>query len=262
MKILYLTGGAGQMYCGSCLRDNALAAELMRQGHDVTLLPFYTPTLTDETNVSRQERDGAGHSHAPLLAAADTPLRGARLGRARPLVVGAAALLAGVGAWLLHGKDQTADALDPYVAMAADVLDWKPKDFETCAQGKASDVHSFALVIDGELQVTGCATKTSDKNASVAVLRRPEELPIVGYVAVPASGTAEAGVVGITEVDGGRVVVFDVVDHGRRVYLAVNPATLRAKYPEPGYRWSCAACHGPARQVLPNPHRIVLRRGP
>jgi glycosyltransferase involved in cell wall biosynthesis len=53
MKILYLTGGAGQMYCGSCLRDNALATELLARGHDVTLLPVYTPTLTDETNVSR-----------------------------------------------------------------------------------------------------------------------------------------------------------------------------------------------------------------
>jgi glycosyltransferase involved in cell wall biosynthesis len=40
------------MYCGSCLRDNALAAELKRQGHDVVLLPIYTPTLTDEVNVS------------------------------------------------------------------------------------------------------------------------------------------------------------------------------------------------------------------
>jgi glycosyltransferase involved in cell wall biosynthesis len=40
------------MYCGSCLRDNALAAELMRQGHHVTLLPLYTPTRTDEANVS------------------------------------------------------------------------------------------------------------------------------------------------------------------------------------------------------------------
>ncbi len=52
MKILYLTGGAGQMYCGSCLRDNALASELLDRGHKVTLLPVYTPTLTDETNVS------------------------------------------------------------------------------------------------------------------------------------------------------------------------------------------------------------------
>jgi glycosyltransferase involved in cell wall biosynthesis len=40
------------MYCGTCLRDNSLAAGLMRAGHDVTLVPLYTPTLTDEANVS------------------------------------------------------------------------------------------------------------------------------------------------------------------------------------------------------------------
>jgi len=40
------------MYCGSCLRDNALATELIARGHDVSLLPIYTPTLTDEPNVS------------------------------------------------------------------------------------------------------------------------------------------------------------------------------------------------------------------
>ena len=43
------------MYCGSCLRDNALAIELMARGHDVTLIPVYTPTLTDEQNVSRRD---------------------------------------------------------------------------------------------------------------------------------------------------------------------------------------------------------------
>src|SRR5438270_7065380 len=53
MKILAFTAGAAQMYCGSCIRDNALAAELKRQGHDVILQPIYTPTLTDETNVSQ-----------------------------------------------------------------------------------------------------------------------------------------------------------------------------------------------------------------
>ncbi len=42
------------MYCGSCLRDNALAAELLSRGHDVTLVPVYTPTLTDEPNVSQE----------------------------------------------------------------------------------------------------------------------------------------------------------------------------------------------------------------
>ena len=41
------------MYCGSCLRDNAMATELITRGHDVMLLPVYTPTFTDEPNVSR-----------------------------------------------------------------------------------------------------------------------------------------------------------------------------------------------------------------
>jgi glycosyltransferase involved in cell wall biosynthesis len=55
MKILSITAGAAGMYCGSCLRDNALAAELIARGHEVTLLPLYTPLLTDEPNVSRPE---------------------------------------------------------------------------------------------------------------------------------------------------------------------------------------------------------------
>jgi glycosyltransferase involved in cell wall biosynthesis len=52
MRILQITAGAGGMYCGSCLRDNTLAAETMALGHEVSLLPVYTPTLTDEPNVS------------------------------------------------------------------------------------------------------------------------------------------------------------------------------------------------------------------
>ena len=52
MKILFVTAGAAGMYCGSCLRDNSLAAALKARGHDVLLVPLYTPTLTDERNVS------------------------------------------------------------------------------------------------------------------------------------------------------------------------------------------------------------------
>mgnify|MGYP000099030853 FL=1 len=52
MRILQITAGAGGMYCGSCLMDNALATELLARGEDVILLPVYTPTRTDETNVS------------------------------------------------------------------------------------------------------------------------------------------------------------------------------------------------------------------
>ncbi len=41
------------MYCGSCMRDNRLAATLIAQGRDVVLIPLYTPLRTDEVDVSR-----------------------------------------------------------------------------------------------------------------------------------------------------------------------------------------------------------------
>jgi glycosyltransferase involved in cell wall biosynthesis len=53
MRILQITAGAAGMYCGSCTRDNALARALIALGHDVTLVPVYTPTRPDEPNVSR-----------------------------------------------------------------------------------------------------------------------------------------------------------------------------------------------------------------
>jgi glycosyltransferase involved in cell wall biosynthesis len=52
MRIAYITAGAGGMYCGSCLHDNTLAAALHQLGHDCLLIPTYTPTRTDEENVS------------------------------------------------------------------------------------------------------------------------------------------------------------------------------------------------------------------
>ena len=52
MRIISITAGAGGMYCGSCIRDNALAKSLMRVGHDVVLVPLYTPLRTDEPSVS------------------------------------------------------------------------------------------------------------------------------------------------------------------------------------------------------------------
>jgi glycosyltransferase involved in cell wall biosynthesis len=72
MRILSFTGGAGTMYCGSCLRDNALAAEMLSRGHDVMLTPVYTPTRTDERNVSGRQVFFGGISvyleqHAPVF---------------------------------------------------------------------------------------------------------------------------------------------------------------------------------------------------
>src|SRR5437762_61698 len=67
MKILSLTAGAAGMYCGSCLRDNALAVELLSRGHDVTLVPLYTPTATDIVNLPNSLLIGlAGPLHKAL----------------------------------------------------------------------------------------------------------------------------------------------------------------------------------------------------
>lgn len=52
LRITYLTAGAAGMICGSCLHDNTLARALLERGHDVQLVPLYTPIRTDEENVA------------------------------------------------------------------------------------------------------------------------------------------------------------------------------------------------------------------
>lgn len=51
-KIIYLTAGAGGMFCGSCMHDNALCGALIQAGWDVQLVSTYTPIRTDEPDVS------------------------------------------------------------------------------------------------------------------------------------------------------------------------------------------------------------------
>src|SRR5437773_6954654 len=53
MKIAFITSGAAGMFCGSCMKDNTLAAALHRIGHDAVLVPTYTPIRTDEEDVSQ-----------------------------------------------------------------------------------------------------------------------------------------------------------------------------------------------------------------
>jgi glycosyltransferase involved in cell wall biosynthesis len=48
MRIIQITPGTGSFYCGTCLRDNALVAELRRQGHDALMVPLYLPLVVDE----------------------------------------------------------------------------------------------------------------------------------------------------------------------------------------------------------------------
>lgn len=52
MRIVLVAAGAGGMYCGSCLRENALALELRALGHEVSVAPVYTPLRTDEESAA------------------------------------------------------------------------------------------------------------------------------------------------------------------------------------------------------------------
>ena len=52
MNIALLTPGTGSYHCGVCMRDNALAKELHRQGHRALLLPMYLPLTLDEEAAS------------------------------------------------------------------------------------------------------------------------------------------------------------------------------------------------------------------
>lgn len=54
MRIGIIAAGAAGMYCGSCLRDNALSVALQELGHDVTFIPTYTPLRLDEESVEHE----------------------------------------------------------------------------------------------------------------------------------------------------------------------------------------------------------------
>lgn len=55
MHIAIVTAGGAGMFCGSCMHDNTWARALMAAGHEVTLIPTYTPIRVDEQNLSVSE---------------------------------------------------------------------------------------------------------------------------------------------------------------------------------------------------------------
>lgn len=86
MKIAYITAGAGGTICGNCLRDNTLARAFIDLGHDVQLIPTYTPIRTDEQDVSfervfigglkiylKQAMPAVRYLPRPLISLLDSP---------------------------------------------------------------------------------------------------------------------------------------------------------------------------------------------
>jgi glycosyltransferase involved in cell wall biosynthesis len=52
LRIVQITPGAGRMYCGACLRDNALVTALRKLGHAAMMMPLYLPLTLDEEDQS------------------------------------------------------------------------------------------------------------------------------------------------------------------------------------------------------------------
>ncbi|MBX3444561.1 MAG: glycosyltransferase family 4 protein [Planctomyces sp.] len=52
MHIAIVTAGGAGMFCGSCMHDNSWARALHAAGHEVSLVPTYTPIRVDEPNAS------------------------------------------------------------------------------------------------------------------------------------------------------------------------------------------------------------------
>ncbi|MFT5095873.1 MAG: hypothetical protein ACI93T_004732, partial [Porticoccaceae bacterium] len=52
MHVAIITAGGAGMFCGSCMHDNTWARALRDAGHDVILIPTYTPIRVDEEDLS------------------------------------------------------------------------------------------------------------------------------------------------------------------------------------------------------------------
>lgn len=48
MKVVFLTPGTGNFYCGSCLRDHGLAKAMIAEGCDVSMIPLYLPHVAED----------------------------------------------------------------------------------------------------------------------------------------------------------------------------------------------------------------------
>lgn len=100
MRILQLVPGTGAFYCGTCLRDHALARALKAAGHSVTIAPLYLPLVLEQPDDLSEPRVFYGgvnvflEQHMALFRHAPHALR--RLLDARPLLK-----------WLAHRSGST-----------------------------------------------------------------------------------------------------------------------------------------------------------
>ena len=169
-------------------------------------------------------------------------------------VATAAVLLIGLVTGLfIDGDDGQAEAMPPAVIEAAEAARSADPGPRGCNHDDGQSPLRFPPVRDG-LRIWACADR---HGGTVAKLYRPEELPSVGYAAMPAPGVAPGPTVGRTDL--GDTVVFDITYGRESHYIAVRKQWLeRQRQLTPG-RESCRACHHLSRVGKENPHKIIER---
>ena len=181
-----------------------------------------------------------------------------RQSRYRWLVATAAVALLALGAALWNRGTDEVEAMPPQILTAAELARMSEAARAAMPEGCADASHvaptHFPPMAEGGLQIVRCETEDGQMKAH---LSRPEDLPLVGYVAVPDQGRETGPVIGMTDL--GDLVVFDLAYGKQHHYLAVGRKFLdRERALAPG-RESCKACHNRSREGQPNPHRIVVR---
>lgn len=179
----------------------------------------------------------------------------------------AALLFVAVGATALFGLptggDEDVAYAVPLAALdAADIARNVPYGLDlervrSCTGSAGRPIYAFPPVRDNVFVVERCAVDSQGPTAKATGERvrgrlvRPEDLPVVGLVAVPDDDTRRGADIGKTDL--GDIVVYDVSYGRTRYYLGVSKREVVEK-------GDCRVCHHADRVQGSNPHRIVLRQ--
>ena len=223
-----------------------------RSAYDATL------PVDEATALEARVRTAIAPEHQASIAGARRPWL--RVG-----LLAAAVMAIALGLPALMDRGQSATALDLAILDAADLSRIPARTAAGpnagCADGEVNRVLAFPPVREGVMQVEDCAHEGEGTAARVpggirARLIRFDEMPAVGFVALPAEGTEPSHRIGLTDL--GDVAVYDL-RYGDTTYVLAVPLTKDLPRP---LQPDCTACHNQSRLGEANPHTVFLRRAP
>lgn len=170
MRIVLLTPGTGSFYCGTCIRDNALAVALGKQGHDAMMVPLYLPPALDEAAASENAPLFYGGINVYLQQKSGlfrhTPRWADRLFDAPPLLRGAAKRA---------GMTQAHDLGDLTVSMLRGEDGRQAKELDRLVEWLASDGRADVVCLSNALLMGLARRIKAETGALVACTLQGED---------------------------------------------------------------------------------------